>query len=225
MEALHHHRSAIDCSNIGLAHWNSGEGLGAIQFFFSAYRYSLKSLSFSNGNSVGGEETANFSVNEAMESSLRTIGEKQEFPNKVFHSGIRVPLSPDVFNNPSNANKSMVLHAVVFNLAVVHHLVAKWGNIDIHSELQEKFHRTAVEFYQMGLQLQQEQVSGCGMYTIAIMNNLAHLYSTLGDEEKSAFYFSEMLIRIAALEEAFMGDYDDHASRLQEIVASAAPAA
>ena len=127
-------------------------------------------------------------------------------------------------NNPSDANKTMVLYAVVFNLAVAHHLVAKWGNIDMPSAVQEKFRRTAIEFYQIGLQLQQE-ISSCGMYTIAILNNLAHLYSTLGDTEKSAFYFSEMLSRIAALEEAIVGEYEAHASKLQQLASSAAAAA
>lgn len=228
MEALYQYQSAIDCNNVGIAQWNCGEGVGAIEFLFSAYHHCFRSFSFSSTGTQNniGDETASFSVNEAMESNLKFLGEKHEFQlaNHVFHLGIRVPSSPDVVDNPSEANKTMVLNAIVFNLAVVHHLVAKWGNLDIPSALEEKLRRTAIQFYQRGLQLQQE-ISSCGMYTIAILNNLAQLYSTLGDVDKSAFYFSEMLSRISALEEAIMGEYDAHAAKLQEIASCAAAAA
>jgi hypothetical protein len=196
MEDLLHHRKAIEYNNIGLSFWNSGDGIGAIQFLFTSYRHCKKSLKYAD-MTVDGNQAAGCSIDEIISRCLQNHFEMQYFGRNVFHRGIRIPTTLETHPH------STVLQAIVFNLAMVHHLVAKWNDSEMDQGLLRTLRSKGIEFYQMGLSLHDK---GCGMYSIAILNNLGHLYFSLGDEERSMSCFSQMLSIMTRLKEEQHGE-------------------
>jgi hypothetical protein len=195
MEALLHHRKAIEYNNIGLSCWNSGDGIGAIQFLFTSYHHCKKSLKYAD-ITVDGNQAAG-SIDDIISRCLQDHFEMQYFGRNVFQRGIRIPTTLET--HP----RSTLLQAIVFNLAMVHHLVAKWNDSELDQGLLRALRSKGIEFYQLGLSLHDK---GCGIYSIGILNNLGHLYFSLGDEERSMSCFSQMLSRMTRLTEEQRGE-------------------
>jgi hypothetical protein len=90
--------------------------------------------------------------------------------------------------------------AIMFNLALAHHLYALYGPLNLFVFTMEQ----AVGLYELAYNVQiQEDVELSIEFTMAIINNLGHLYRLLGDEEKGAQCFRHLLSSIL-----FLRSYD-----------------
>lgn len=199
MEALVDQCRAIEYNNIGLSCWHSGDGFRAIEFLFTSYRHCVKSLMV-GVTSGDGNNQVGLGIDDFIASSLQINFERQDSRRTVFHNGVKIPSALKKRNTYST--RSVVLQAVVFNLAMVHHLIAEWNKtttVDCDHNLRRTLRARAIEFYQKGLRLRDKE--GSEMYKIAILNNLGHLYFSMGDEERSLPCFSQMLSRMSLLEE------------------------
>eukprot|EP00980_Cylindrotheca_fusiformis_P011382 scaffold2638_cov114-Cylindrotheca_fusiformis.AAC.10 len=213
-----HHRTAIEFNNIAMSCWRDGDdGFRAIGYLFTSYRHCQHS--FKLVENIGGgaiEEERNFDINEVLAWSLECTFSKHASKKSIFYQGIELPAA---LARNSSSTRLIVLQAIVFNLAMVHHLVAEGNGHDSFQSLQQTLRLKAIEFYHMGLRISDFY---SGMYAISILNNLGHLYVSIGDDALSAICFSRMLSGMTRLKEGGEHQQVSGIAVLVEIFAEAA---
>lgn len=115
----------------------------------------------------------------------------------VFRDPIEIPV--DVITKVTQPSTRLVIKFVVvamYNLALASHLRALETN-------DASILRRAKKVYELAFQMHLEESCDVTLlYSLAVMNNLALIYHTMGDEERSKTYFKNMLATMMYLQES-----------------------
>ena len=94
--------------------------------------------------------------------------------------------------------------AIIFNLALAHHL----SGMD-STELRDTKLRKALRLYEFAYSIQmQEDVQLQLVYTFGMVNNLGHIQETLGDQEKAQQCYQHLLSTLMYVMESGEGNYE-----------------
>ena len=185
-------------NNQGVALFHSGDCGNAIKSFAAALRLSRKILS-----KTVSERTFLPYVNSSglMMDKLQEDHEYEPWINKhcfvydrpILMEGTQLPTSMESFVTR--------ISSIIFNLALAHHLQA--ASTQEHSKRSILLQKAA-EFYKQALKLRQDGTHW-EYFTVVCWNNLGGVFQGLGQEEKSAMCFQELLGALARVSPAFSG--------------------
>jgi tetratricopeptide (TPR) repeat protein len=95
--------------------------------------------------------------------------------------------------------------AIIFNLALAHHLSALHGPLNRPMSILKK----AIALYELAYTVQMQEDAELSVeFTMAIVNNLGHIHRLLGDLEKTNQCFRHLLSTILLLR-SYGGEYSD----------------
>ena len=114
----------------------------------------------------------------------------------VFRRTIYIPTEMET---TSYRSKVMVSVAVIFNLALAHHVFAMETD---NPEIAEQLLRKAAKLYELGYNLQRAPAmnsNSSSVFAMAAINNLGQIYERLGERDRARRLFTHLLSTLMML--------------------------
>ena len=188
-------------NNVGVGHIDAGDFENAISSLTAALKSSKEIASSSNHlsdrnqNDERSDEGESYNLDRflARQKLFRKETEDAKSDDElfVFQSAVRLPTCQ---NHTYDSQLTLVSIAIIFNMALAHHLCGLKSN-DKKSTLML---RKAIKLYEFCLKLQKYRTSS-KVFTLAAVNNMGQIYHVLGERQQSKECFQHLLSTLVSL--------------------------
>lgn len=178
---------AIELNSQGVTLIENGKFEAAIPILSEALKASKEDFSSSLVDEDIGIHSKRTSLDECMVSNSADVDQLSTSDGQyVYGSCIQIPSSIKATYYESGI--PLVSVAIIFNLALAHHLLAKSMN------QSEKLLNTAAKLYELAYALQSEEcMENTSFFCLATINNLGSIFKCLDRREDAAICFQHLL--------------------------------